>query len=72
MLHLALGQASYDVRYSNENVLSTQGPVEVQAQRQPDRSTPINVKPGSLKQIPINGQIRTLIQVRARAANPPA
>ena len=71
-LHLALGQASYDVRYSNENVLSTQGPVEVQAQRQPDRSTPINVKPGSLKQIPINGQIRTLIQVRARAANPPA
>jgi hypothetical protein len=63
-LHLCLGSLPYDVRYGNEAVPASPGPVEVSAQRQRDGSQLIAVEPGSLKQIMMTGSIRTLSQVR--------
>jgi len=69
-LHLCLGSLPYDVRYGNDAVPATAGPVEVNAQRQRDGSQPIAVEPGALKQITMVGSIRTLSQVRARVNAP--
>jgi hypothetical protein len=73
-LHLRLGTVPWDIRYGHESVPAAQGPVQLQAQRQPDPSGVLEVAPGSLKQIPVQGIIRTLDQVReqAPASNEPA
>lgn len=67
-LHLRLGTLPYDVRYGNPSVPASTGPIQLHAQRQPDRSGVIEVAPGSVKQIPVDGIVRTLDQVRERAS----
>jgi hypothetical protein len=71
-LHLRLGTVPWDLRYGSPSVPAAQGPIQLQAQRQPDRSGVLEVKPGSLKQIPVEGIVRTLDQVRERAPAPAA
>jgi hypothetical protein len=71
-LHLRLGTVPWDVRYGTASVPAAQGPIKPQAQRQPDRSGVLEVAPGSLKQIPVDGTVRTLDQVRERAPAPHA
>jgi hypothetical protein len=72
-LHLTLGSVPYDVRYGTATVPAAEGPVDVRAARQPDHSKPIVVEPGSLKNIMMNGRVRTLTEVRGprRASNEP-
>jgi hypothetical protein len=65
-LHLRLGTLPYDIRYSSSTVPSTEGPVQLQAQRQPDRSATVDVGPGLIKRKTVNGVVLTLDQVRAR------
>jgi hypothetical protein len=65
-LHLRLGTVPYDVRYGNACVPAAEGTVPLQAQRQPNRPEVIEVAPGSLKTIPVDGTVLTLDQVRER------
>jgi hypothetical protein len=66
-LHLRFGTLPYDIRYEGSAVPSTEAPVTLQAQRQPDRSKTIEVGPGPIKQKTVNGVVLTLDQVRTRA-----
>jgi hypothetical protein len=66
-LRLTLGKVSYDVRYTPQsNVTQTQNvPVAFQSPRHRDMSKPIPIERGELKQIILQGQIKSLAQVRA-------
>jgi hypothetical protein len=66
-LHLRFGTLPYDIRYATSTVPAAEGPVQLQAQRQPDRSTTIDIGPGPIKQKTVNGVVLTLDQVRTRA-----
>lgn len=66
-LHLRFGTLPSDIRYGSVAVPSTEGPVKLQAQRQPDGSKIIDVGAGLIKQKTVSGVVLTLDQVRARA-----
>ena len=65
-LHLQLGTVPYDVRYQHPSVPSTEGPIEISAQRHPLASQPIDLD--ASKQISVTGQIRALNRMRRVAA----
>lgn len=69
-LHLALGKVSYDVRYtpSTEQAPGQRVPVAFQAPRH-RAEQPISVKPGELKSLTLDGQIKTFSQVRGAASS---
>lgn len=62
-LQLRLGELPFDIRYSAPDVPATSGAVTPRAARTPIAKSHITV--GSTKQIPFNGVIKTLEQVRA-------
>lgn len=68
-LHLALGKVAYDVRYtpSTGQAPGEHVPVAFQAPRH-RAEQPVSVKPGELKSLMLDGQIKTFSQVRAASS----